>query len=490
MMRRLLAAAALCLASAACGERPAPPTPIQPQASSRQDSRPNIILIVTDDQDVASLAHMPHVQRHLVQAGYSFTNAFVSTSLCCPSRVSMLTGRYAHNHGVLSNGPPRGGYALPGSIQMESSTLATWLQAAGYRTAWFGKYLNGYVPDRTYSHVPAGWDRWFSFIEFDMKTAARDGKLIKYSVLNRDRYSTDALAAEAEAFLRDSAGGASPFFLVLAPFAPHKPATPAARHRGAFANLALPRPASFNEADITDKPLGYRTGLMRRLMTDAVITETETLYRLRLESLLSVDEMVDRVVRTLDETGALGETIIIYTSDNGFLLGEHRIVGKDMPLQEAVRVPLIVRMPGGGARAGTQREHLALNIDLAPTIAAMAGVETPEVDGRSLLPVIRGRVSENAWREAVLLENFWANSVSLVQRDLYALQTRTGTVYVQWSSGERELYDLANDPYQLTNLAATAPPEQLAAAERWVNALKTCRGASCRAAERSPPRPR
>lgn len=394
---------------------------------------------------------MPTVQRELVGRGVSFDNFFVVNPLCCPSRVSILTGGYSHSTGVYLNTGPRG---LPAF--REESTLATWLDDAGYETGFVGKYLNGYA--RT--DVPPGWDRWIAFTGTLKKGVppnyfgyelSVDGELQAHGFAPED-YSTDVLGRRAAEFVRETDG---PFLLVFAPFAPHPgpteeeqatiPATPAPRHADAFADLKPWRPPSFDEQDLSDKPAWLRSIAP---LGDAEAEAIDGLRRSQLSSLLAVDDAVGSILGALRETGRLRNTLVLYTADNGQSWGEHRWRGKGLPYEEDIRVPLILRYD----RLGTERrslDRLALNIDLAPTIAELTGVQTPKLDGSSLLPLL----TETAppWREDFLVEHYGAPPAPAVP-SYCAVRSETHT-YVAYATGEEELYNLVDDPFQLENLA-------------------------------------
>ena len=445
-------------------------------------SRPNIVVLMTDDQTVESMRVMHNVKRLLVDRGASFENSFVSFPLCCPSRATFLTGQYAHNHGVLSNRPPAGGYeALDGS-----STLPVWLRRAGYATAHVGKYLNGYG-ERSPTEIPPGWSEWHASVDptsyryYDY-TLNENGRLVKYG---RDRasYKTDVYAETAVDIIRRRAGGEAPLFLSVAFLAPHaggpygddRPpgtALPASRHRGRFATEPLPKPPSFNEADVSDKPGGVR--IRPRLDRNAVAQVTEG-YRLRLESLLAVDEAVARIVDALECTGELDNTLIVFTSDNGFLQGEHRIpTGKVALYEPSTRVPLVVRGPG--VPAGVRLRQEVANIDLAPTIAEAAGARAGLVmDGESLWPFLR---DPGPSRPRDLLHEGPGTAPSVLQ--FTAVRTPRW-LYARHFSGAVELYDLSRDPDELTNLAAD-PATAAIRAElgKRLDALRSCAGETCR----------
>jgi len=303
----------------------AAPLAVAPQAASpaaapaAPPSRPNIVLVVTDDLDAASVEAMPMVMALLHDQGVSFSNFFVSTPLCCPARVSLLRGQYVHNHGVLGNGGPNGGFATFHRLGGEDSTVATWLHDAGYRTALLGKYLNGYPEDADPSYVPPGWDEWDALVA----EAPAGGGYIDYALNENGRrvtygsepedYSTDVLSAKATDFIARTTAADQPFFLYLAPFAPHAPSIPATRHAEAFAEARAPRSAAFNEADVSDKPSWVRD---RPVLSDEQVAEIDAQYRDRLRTLLAVDEMVATLVQTLEATGELENTYLFFTSYN------------------------------------------------------------------------------------------------------------------------------------------------------------------------------
>jgi N-acetylglucosamine-6-sulfatase len=423
---------------------------------------PNVIVFMTDDQNVSSLEVMPNVRALLAQQGVTFANNFVSYPLCCPSRATYLTGQYPHNHDVMWNTAPDGGYyKLRGN-----ETLPVWMARAGYQTAHIGKYLNGYGTQNPLE-IPPGWGEWYGSVDpstYKMwgYTLNENGVLKTYGqedVEDPALYQTDVYRAKALDYInRKVAGG--PFFLSVATLAPHQEAgfaanngnrnpRPAPRHRGTFGDRALPKPPSYDEVDVSDKPAHIRALPRISAMTEAQITRT---YRSRLESLLAVDEAVKAIVDLLQAKGELANTLIIFTSDNGWLQGEHRIPsGKIHPYEESIRVPLILRGPG--LTPNTQRTAQVSNIDLAPTVMA-AGGATPGivVDGQSLLPV------STAVRP-VLIETGPRPDGSR----WYAAVRTPRFVYVEHSTGERELYDLQLDPWQLQSRHNAAAYQEIRA---------------------------
>ncbi len=439
-------------------------------------TRPNIVVIMTDDQTAESLRVMSKTRALIGVKGVTFPNNYASYPLCCPSRATFLTGQYPHNHGVLDNRAPAGGYTKLN----HTNTLPLWLQEAGYFTSHIGKYLNDYgVADPT--EVPPGWTHWQGLVDrttYKMYgyTINDDGELVTYGSTEAD-YQTDVLAARAEETITE-ASQHQPFFLSIAPLAPHVEddlqgypnPRPAPRHANAFADEPLPRPPSFNEADVSDKPVAIRN---RQLLSSSAIQQITSAYRSELASLLAVDDLVERVVNKLSSAGVLDNTVVIFTSDNGFFHGEHRLKLTKRPVyEEGTRVPLLIR--GADFPQGATANQFVANIDLAPTIVALAGASARLVmDGRSLL--------------ALALDPTLARQRSLLieTRSYNAVRTQS-FLYVEYDTGERELYDMrkgtANyDPYQLRSRHASSAyntiKSQLATK---LNKLRTCAGSSCR----------
>jgi len=470
----------LAILAAGCAGSPESPSP----DSSAPTTRPSVVLIVTDDLDIQAAAYLPVTLSAVAAAGMTFRNAFVPTSLCAPSRASVLTGELAHNHGLVTNSLPRGGFERFNAEGGEGSTLATWLREAGYRTVFLGKYLNGY-PGGNPSWVPPGWDDWHA--DFSADDAGETGlNYYDYSMNDNgvvtvygrgyEDYVTDVVAAKAREALRD-VPDAQPFFLYVAARAPHRPALPAHRHAGLFGGDRAPRSANFNEKDVTDKPAYVR--LLPRFGARS-LRQIDQLYRDRLACLQAVDEMVSGLLQELSARGRLGSTYVIVTSDNGFMLGPHRFErGKEAPFEESIRVPLYVRGPG--VPAGSASDALVLNVDLTATIVDWARASAPELDGRSLAPLL-STGSTPGWRVDVPLEHWQKQSPGSegdeAISDFAGVRTDRYT-YVEHSTGERELYDLASDPFQLENLAAGAPRDLVASLSSRTAALRACRGASC-----------
>ncbi|MDQ3911355.1 MAG: sulfatase [Actinomycetota bacterium] len=464
------------------------------------DDRPNIIFILADDLDYASVQKMPQITSLLAKEGLSFDEAFVSYPICCPSRATILTGLYSHNHNVLGNKRPVGGFEKFYDEGLEESTIAAWLQENGYRTALIGKYLNGYGADDP-SYVPPGWDEWyakpgrFEYYDYELN---ENGGLVSYGT-EEENYITDVLSGRATDFVRRAVDEDDPFFAYIAPTAPHNPTTPAERHKGAFADEEAPRSASFDEEDVSDKPSWIQD---LGALTEKQSSRIDDHYEERLESMLAVDEMVGSLVEELEDTGELENTYIFFTSDNGYHLGEHRIrQGKKTPYEETVRVPLFIRGPG--VPAGSTVDDLVLNNDFAPTFAEMAGVKF-SADGRSLLPLLGGE-EPASWRSSVLLEAFLdgksareasdeveddeegasqdGDESSRMDRTAFR-SVRTDThKYVEHENGEKELYDLDADPYELENVYQTADPALIEDLKAKLEDLKNCSEEGCREAE-------
>jgi arylsulfatase A-like enzyme len=417
---------------------------IRPAAAVPPDEVPhhtNVVLIVTDDQRWDTLDAMPIVQRELVERGVTFSNAFVSNPLCCPSRSSILTGNYSHTTGVYRQAPPFG--AFPSF--RDGSTLATWLDDAGYQTGLFGKYIDAYQHAALTGYVPPGWDRWVAFVhsgyyDYDLSV---DGTIETHGSDPATDYSTTVLGESAAAFVR-SVPADQPLFVEFAPAAPHDPAIAEPRFEQDFPDLVPWRPPSFDEADVSDKP-----AYVQRFppLTSASTSSVDGFRRRQLQTLQSADEQVGQLLDALEETGRLEDTLILFTSDNGLLWGEHRWVKKEVPYDEALRVPLVVRYDAGNIATRTE-EHLALNIDLAPTIADLAGVEHPATEGVSLGPLLSDPSAP--WRSDFLIEHMQGTNPVPTY---CGVRTETQK-FVRYVTGERELYDLAADPGELDNVAA------------------------------------
>ncbi|WP_243059977.1 sulfatase [Nocardioides sp. SR21] len=449
--------------------------------------RPNIVLITTDDQSTSDLRWMPQTRHLLGDSGVRFSNFISPNPLCCPARASILTGQYSQNNHVRDNSGPFGGY---GALD-NTRTVATWLHDSGYHTGFIGKYLNLYRGDPP---TQPGWDVFNAIVAgiyryFDFQMTGRGAPVTVEGV-----HSNDTIAALTRELIEEFSTDSSPFFIWASYVAPHgtcRTATegggcthrprPAVRHETILADEIAPQLSkpSFNE-DVSDKP-GM---LSSRPEVDPA--DVQAIFTERIRSLASVDDAVADTVAALEEAGEIDDTVVVFTSDNGYLLGEHRHIGKVVPYQESVSIPLLIRGPG--IPAGQVRRQATSLIDLAPTFAALAGAD-PDlvVDGRDLMPF----ATEN--REL-------RRATQLIQTARHGhavtyVGVRTGRyTYVRWRSGFIELYDRRLDPGELHNRAGTARyrPVEAALAGR-LRALRNCSGPECRTpfpvlpAPRTPP---
>jgi len=408
-------------------------------------ARPNLVLMVTDDQRWDTVGAMPTLQREVAAHGVEFENAFVVNALCCPSRASILTGLYSHNTGVYRQAPPFGRFE---SFD-DSVTVATMLQEAGYRTGFFGKYIDGGQSEILHGYVPPGWDEWVSFVHagYSDYGLSVDGTIVDHGSAPED-YSTDVYAHAAADFIRTAPEG-RPFFLMFTPMAPHSPWTPAARDAGSWTG-PVTTPPSFDERDVADKP-----AWVQRLppLTERRQRQLREDHRHAYETLGALEFAVLEVLAALQARRALDDTVVVFLTDNGFSFGEHRWFTKSCPYDDCIRTPFFVRYPGADARSDP---HPVSNVDLAPTIAALADASLrPPVDGRSLLPLLLGR-DPRGWRPGVLSEFQGGRDIP----GWWEMRTPR-YAYVEYVTGERELYDVAGslgpaDPYELRNVAGSS----------------------------------
>ncbi len=456
-------------------------------------AHPNIVFILTDDLAWNLVDYMPHVQQ-MQQDGVTFPNYFVTDSLCCPSRASIFTGKYPHDTGIFTNGGSDGGFHLFHERGEEQDTFATRLQTRGYLTAMMGKYLNGYTPaglvDGKPAYIPPGWNEWDvagnGYPEFNYNLN-ENGKIVHYGNLPR-AYLTDVLARRGAAFIDRAAGAGKPFLLEIATFAPHSPYTPAPRHANDFPGLQAPRTPAFDEDDVSDKPAWLRD---HPPLTPAQIASIDTAFRKRAQSVEAVDELIARLQETLASNGVAGDTYLVFSSDNGYHMGDHRLVsGKMTAFETDIRVPLIVTGPG--VTAGKTVTSIAQNIDLYPTFVRLGRASVPpNVDGQSLVPLL-GTQPVPFWRDAALVEHHGPDfdpadpdappPGSGNPTTYEALRLPTST-YVEYATGELEYYDLQNDPFELTNTASQLSESQRASLHSALAALENCHSsASCRRA--------
>jgi arylsulfatase A-like enzyme len=504
----------------------AAPHPVE--ARSRVQVRPNIVMIMVDDMRDDDLRFMPYTRQYIRDRGVRFLNSFSPDPLCCPARASVLTGLYTHNHGVYDVVPPYGFSSFH-----DRSTIATWLRSAGYETIYLGKYLNGYGQQprpgassgKSLFYVPPGWSDWRASIDGGLpQSDPRAGGTYLYydTTISQNgaglrnfagRYQTRVYGDISAQVVATRTASPKPFFFYISFVAPHNggpiepddpgtvldprgqphtfgtPARPDSV-KGMFDAVVKAAPgASWNDPDFSDKP----SYLQRPPFNGAELNAMLEVTRQRAEALSVVDQQVKRIVDALRASGELGRTLVMFTSDNGYYLGEQRRGdGKVYPHEPSLRVPMLVRGPG--IPAGAVRRDPITSIDVAPTLAAFAGVTpaTP-VDGASLLGVARH--GDVGWRRPILTESRPTPGI-VRETDIaggplqageapdvrYAIGVRTPRyLYVNLATGEEELYDLSTDPRQYVNLvhdaASAAVLEQLRAT---LARLRACRGATCR----------
>jgi len=495
--------------------------------SAKIESRPNFVVIMTDDLSLTEFEtalnneFYPNLKSYMIDKGTTFTNAFISSTTCCPSRATFFSGQYPHNHGVLDNFPVvfRGVTIADGGILPfdDSSTIATWLHDDGYTTAHIGKYLNGYGKNTSQTYIPPGWDDWQTMItpggaDYFNRYRINNNGVIE---IGRDdpMYLTDKLAMKAVNFIQKSEEKNQSFFLVIDTPAPHSVLTsdfhcawartviagiiPNTQYVGTADSIMLPRPPSFNEEDVSDKLFRIRE---LGILNDTTIDCLQEVFREKIESMRSVDDLIGSVFLALSDVGALSNTIIIFTSDHGHYFGEHRLAEKGYPYEEVIHVPLIIRVPGLEKQT---IEHLVINNDLAPTIADYAGIApTIPVDGVSIKSLFENPKKDH-WRNGFLVEGYAGATAWLGVR--YQNQS-SGYFYLEYdhivnksgqtTSGEIchwdcppfvEFYSLEDDPYQLDgriNCTSEKCNENIALLKEWLQELKECENGNCQEIEK------
>ena len=495
-------------------------------------SRPNIVVIMTDDLDEMLLQTaldaglLPQIEQTFVTSGVNMVNSFVSNSLCCPSRATFLSGQYTHNHGVLTNAPPFGFRAFD-----DSATMATWLSDAGYLTGFTGKYLNNYTgnndlnndgdidPDEL-DYVPPGWYWWQGLLDpstYDIYGYSMLNSVTGETEFYADRYQTEVLAEKAVSFIDnvEAEDDPAPFFLWVSTLAPHSelsPETvlcqidtgslmvdlitirPAPAYDGAASAITLPKTEAFNETDISDKPDWFQGFVSNQLNANDIACIQDS-FRDKLESLITVDDLITDVLDALDRNGETSATVIVFVSDNGFHYGQHRIArpSKTYPYEESIRVPLYIR--DLSVNAPRSIGLAALNNDMAPTFVDLAGGLPAEIiDGRSLLPAL-GPTPPPTWRKRILIEHYFQKVVPTYA----AIRSVAGTefTYVEYMSatgpsgewmgcvpGLCEWYILENDPFQNRSLHnAEQLQDLIPTMENLLRGLKQCSNGSCQAIE-------
>ena len=463
-----------------------PHSPRAGTTTARRADVPNVVLITTDDQSLSDLRWMPRTRRMLGEAGVTFTSMLSPHPLCCPARANLLTGQYAQNSGVRSNGARLlGGFRALDRHQ----TLPVWLQDAGYRTAFVGKYLSGYeiylqrIGDEPDGRQP-GWTQWNPIIghinQYFGSTFYNSGTRRTFA-----RHNSDAIRHYTGRYIRQFAAQPEPFFIWAAHFAPHaacvgprtaqcwQPAVPARRHAHLFGGVRSPsfRDPAFNEKDLSDKPPEMRQQAPAREQ------RVQAHFLGRIRSLQAVDEAVADAVATLRKVGELDNTVVMFASDNGLHMGEHRQLDKDLPYEHDLRVPLLVRGPG--VPRGQVRHQTVTMIDIAPTVLDLAGATADVVvDGRTFLPVRRDR---QASRGTVLIQSGPTTEDQVDGWGWSWRGVRTGRyTYARHASGFVELYDRRRDPAQLRNVAERSAYQSIVAElSRRTDLLGECAGESC-----------
>ena len=457
--------------------------------------RPNVVFILADDLDMKLISQregilektMPNLAQ-MIRDGAEFTHYFVTDSLCCPSRSSIFTGLVPHNSGVFTNDPPDGGYAAFMAHGDEKKTFAVLLHAAHYATGMMGKYLNHYQP-RSTDGVPPGWSEW---------AVAGNGYPNFNYVLNHNGtlivpapHLTDEMSILGRKFIGDNKD--RPFLLELATFSPHVPYIPPVRYDRAFMGLKYPRDPAYGA-----RPDATAPAWLRELppLTMREKNGMQYYFRRRMESDKGIDDMIGAVRSELDRLGIADNTYVIFSSDNGYHMGEYSLRrGKLTPFDTDIRVPLVI--VGPHVPPGSKVNALAENIDLSATFAEIAGLPPPNVDGKSLLPLAEGK-DPGPWRQAVLIEHHHLHTVAPTNPDRqtalqgdppdYEALRFYDSLYVEYATGEVGYYDLATDPYELKNIAGTLPPARRAALHAALMANEACRGSgACWQAARAAP---
>ena len=475
-------------------------------------NKPNILFILTDDQDVTanSLDYMPQLNRILRKEGMEFLNYFVTTALCCPSRATIIRGQYCHNTGIWDNGDLNnntfmsGGFAKWIANGLHDTTIATMLHNAGYETYLVGKYLNGYN-DKNAHIVPPGWDHWqgMTNMAYYGPHFSDEGQLLK---VPNTVYQTDYISNKAATWLRQRSSE-KPFFMYVAPFAPHAPSTPAHRHANLFNDKQAPRFESFNPDEKVQKEKPSWLGRLPKLTKDQ-IDHVDEFYRNRLRALQAVDEMLSNLTTLLDKLAELDNTYIFYMGDNGQHLGDYRLSGgKRQAYDTDIRVPFLVRGPG--VQGGTRVTEIVQNIDLMPTWIELAGGQiTPgyKNDGKSIVPLLHKQQelqpSVNQFRSVSLAEmyggssnmggniyhtmagyekgRFWNNTYQAIRVINGSDWTSNANwMYAEWCTGENEFYNITDDPREISNVVSQLTPKMISMLSLLVAQLGNCSGSEC-----------
>lgn len=507
-LSRPVVAVAAALLAAACTPHAASPTKTEVGQSTGTSAEaatgigagdnvaathPNIIFVLTDDLSWDLVAHMPAVQK-MRNEGMTFTNFAATNTLCCPSRSSILTGKFPHNTKVFTNNREDGGFAVFHGRGEEKHTFATALQARGYRTGFMGKYLNGYTPSATLGgskpYVPPGWNEWdvtgAGYKGFDY-SLNESHTVVPYGHDAKD-YLTDVLSRKGVEFVRQSAAARKPFLLEVATFSPHHPFTPAPQDENKFAGLKAPRDPSFNALPKHAPP--WLAG--RKPLTGKQITALDGRFRKRVQAVQSVDRMITSLRESVRQAGVADDTYVVFGSDNGFHIGQHGLMsGKQTAFETDVNVPLVV--VGPSVPADSRSDANTANIDLAPTFQELGGAPVDAaVNGHSMTTLLKGKQG-TAWRSTLLIEHRHSDNPADPDRQskdagdpptYHAIRTSTFT-YVEYGGGAREYYDRRNDPHQLVNAYGTLSADRRSDLHKAVAAQTNCHtGAECWSAGR------
>ncbi|KAL4898730.1 alkaline-phosphatase-like protein [Aspergillus ambiguus] len=488
-------------------------------------NRPNFIFVVTDDQDLqlGSIDYMPLTLGHLKQKGTFFSNHFVTTAVCCPSRVSLWTGRQAHNTNVTDVSPPYGGYPKFVEQGFNDNFLPVWLQKAGYDTYYTGKLFNAHTVDNYHNPYVNGFNGSdflldpFTYSYLNSTYQRNHDPPVSYE----GRHTVDVITEKALGFLEDGLNGDRPFFITIAPVAPHSnidvsalggeiPAVmtepiPLDRHKSLFKGVTVPRTKNFNP----DEPSGVSWVRNLPKLDKSAIEYQDHFYRARLRALQGVDELVDGLISRLEASDQVDNTYIIYTSDNGYHIGQHRLPpGKECGFEEDIRVPLLIRGPG--VAPGAVEDAVTTHIDLSPTIFDLAQIPLREDFDGTPIPLPYGGGSEHPRHEHVTVE-YWGQAYFEGEKGALSSPDHTpfapnntyksvriigqgyNLYYSVWCNNEHELYDLSTDPYQLNNLHPSVGPirridnyvhgwnlsQVITRLDAILLVLKSCKGATC-----------
>ncbi|KAH7386286.1 alkaline-phosphatase-like protein, partial [Cadophora sp. MPI-SDFR-AT-0126] len=478
---------------------------------------PNIVLIITDDQDLHlnSLSYQPALQKHLGAQGTTFNKHYCTISVCCPSRVNLLTGRMAHNTNVTDLSPPYGGYPIFLAQGLNDNYLPVWLQAGGYNTYYTGKLMNGHSVDLWNNPYPAGWNGTGFLLDYSTYFYHNsEFQEDQTSPVARPEYSTDVIRDYALGFLDKATNAGGPFFIGVAPIAPHSrlnyrndtgrayfdAAVPADRHKDLYPHVQVPRGANFNP----DMPSGASWVSQLPKLNDSEIEYMDTFYRARLQSLAAVDELVDAVVNRIEALGISDNTYIIYTSDNGYHIAQHRLQpGKTCAYEEDINIPFLIRGPG--IPKNKTVDFVTSHTDIAPTLLKLAGIDLrDEFDGIPMPLTVQemDQAISSPLHDHVALE-FWGDGIgegdfanegvggarykNNTYKALRVIGDDYSLAYTVWCTNEHELYDMMKDPEQMDNLATNIGGSLMGHALNQVTArldalmmvMKSCKSAQC-----------